>query len=136
MGEAVTDESTTTLATLASIAERLFPHPVTQAVYTDTAAMIMARIATNPKLAAIVSSGLAKLGPDFAQRSEAAQIAALAALEGGGFFEAVRNLAMFGVYNHAAIWALLGYEGSSMEHGGYIERGFDAIDWLETVPKP
>ena len=37
------------------------------------------------------------------------------------------------LYNQPAVWAKLGYEGSSAEHGGYIHRGFDDIDWLNQV---
>jgi hypothetical protein len=28
------------------------------------------------------------------------------------------------------VWPLFGYEGSSLEYGGYLERGFDDIGWL------
>jgi hypothetical protein len=28
---------------------------------------------------------------------------------------------------------LVGYGGSAIEQGGYINRGFDDIDWLEAV---
>ena len=28
------------------------------------------------------------------------------------------------------VWSLLGYEGPSFEHGGYLRRGFDDLDWL------
>ena len=30
----------------------------------------------------------------------------------------------------ARVWAHIGYEGSSFERGGYLQRGFDDIDWL------
>src|ERR1700732_2043427 len=32
-----------------------------------------------------------------------------------------------------ALWPKFGYEGSSAEHGGYIKRGFNDIDWLPKV---
>lgn len=34
------------------------------------------------------------------------------------------------IYRDPEIWNLVGYEGSSLEYGGYKERGFDDIDWL------
>ena len=34
------------------------------------------------------------------------------------------------LYYLPAVWALLGFEGSSVEFGGYVDRGFDDIDWL------
>lgn len=29
-----------------------------------------------------------------------------------------------------SIWQRLGYQGSAIEQGGYLQRGFDDIDWL------
>jgi hypothetical protein len=34
------------------------------------------------------------------------------------------------LYNQPAVWSLLGYEGSSYEKGGYLNRGFDDVNWL------
>ena len=35
-----------------------------------------------------------------------------------------------GLYNQKEVWPLFGYEGESFSQGGYIDRGFDDIDWL------
>ena len=37
---------------------------------------------------------------------------------------------MVGLYNQKELWPIFGYEGASADKGGYIERGFDDIDWL------
>ena len=37
---------------------------------------------------------------------------------------------MFGLYDNKTLFPLFGYEGSSWEKGGYVNRGFDDIDWL------
>ncbi len=37
------------------------------------------------------------------------------------------------VMREEALWQRLGYQGSAIEQGGYIHRGFDDIDWL---PQP
>ncbi len=34
------------------------------------------------------------------------------------------------VMRDPALWATLGYQGSAIEHGGYLYRGFDDINWL------
>ena len=36
----------------------------------------------------------------------------------------------FRLFNHPRLWELLDYPGSSVEYGGYVDRGFDDIDWL------
>jgi hypothetical protein len=37
---------------------------------------------------------------------------------------------MAGLYGNPRVAAFFGWEGSSVEHGGYINRGFDDIGWL------
>lgn len=46
------------------------------------------------------------------------------------FFEAVRSHVVVALYQDKRVWAKLGYEGPSHPFGGYLERGFDDIDWL------
>lgn len=54
----------------------------------------------------------------------------LESLENSEFFATLRNLSVTRLYRQPAVWALLGYGGSAVEHGGYINRGFDDIAWL------
>lgn len=46
------------------------------------------------------------------------------------FFGAVRGSLVTGLYNNQEVWPVFGYEGSSADKGGYIDRGFNDIDWL------
>ena len=46
------------------------------------------------------------------------------------FFETVKAATMGGLYGNPRVAAFFGWEGSSVEHGGYINRGFDDIGWL------
>lgn len=46
------------------------------------------------------------------------------------FFVFVRGVAVTTLYDDHEVWDLLGYEGSAWEHGGYVDRGFDDLDWL------
>jgi hypothetical protein len=48
-----------------------------------------------------------------------------------GFFGAVRGSLVTGIYNNQEIWKQFGYEGESASQGGYIERGFNDVDWLK-----
>jgi hypothetical protein len=48
-----------------------------------------------------------------------------------GFFGAVRGSLVTGIYNNQDIWKQFGYEGESASQGGYIERGFNDVDWLK-----
>ena len=51
-----------------------------------------------------------------------------------GFFQNVRWAAYFAIYNNKEVWPLFGYGGSSVEHGGYIDRGFSDITFVPQGP--
>ncbi len=59
------------------------------------------------------------------------QIEALRKLEETETFFYLRNRTIESLYRNPTVWKLVGYEGSSIEHGGYLNRGFDDIDWLD-----
>lgn len=46
------------------------------------------------------------------------------------FFVRIRSTAVVALYDDAEVWEALGYEGSAFEQGGYLDRGFDDLDWL------
>ncbi|MNW11081.1 hypothetical protein D3C71_2084400 [compost metagenome] len=46
------------------------------------------------------------------------------------FFRETRSALMFGLYDNKTLFPLFGYEGSSVEKGGYLARGFNDLDWL------
>jgi hypothetical protein len=54
----------------------------------------------------------------------------LASLEGTPFFAALRAGTVEVLYRSPEVFALVGYGGSAIEYGGYLNRGFDEIDWL------
>jgi hypothetical protein len=54
----------------------------------------------------------------------------LQSIEATPFFGTVRAGLVTGLYNQKEIWPIFGYEGESFSKGGYIERGFNDIDWL------
>lgn len=46
------------------------------------------------------------------------------------FFGFVRQTVVVNLYEDEEVWEALGYEGPSFDKGGYIDRGFDDLDWL------
>ena len=42
----------------------------------------------------------------------------------------MRSTAVVEVYSDERTWHLVGYEGPSFDKGGYINRGFNDLDWL------
>ncbi|MCY1413531.1 hypothetical protein D9M71_289640 [compost metagenome] len=90
------------------------------------------------KQGGLVSQGLKELqasarerhGKSYEALVENDRVALLRAIETEPFFREVRSALMFGLYDNTALFALFGYEGSSVEKGGYVNRGFNDIDWL------
>jgi len=58
------------------------------------------------------------------------QIKAMMVVENEAFFAVIQGGVRARFYNHPKVWEHIGYPGSSVEHGGYVDRGFDDIDWL------
>ncbi len=46
------------------------------------------------------------------------------------FFGFVRQTVVVNFYEDEEVWEALGYEGPSFDMGGYVDRGFDDLDWL------
>ena len=61
--------------------------------------------------------------------------AVLKKIEDTAFFQQVRSKCVTGIYNNKELWEHFGYEGASTKHGGYINRGFDDLDWLPQPPE-
>ncbi len=58
------------------------------------------------------------------------RVKVLQSMEATAFFQTVRAGLVTGLYNQKAVWPIFGYEGESYSKGGYINRGFDDINWL------
>ena len=61
---------------------------------------------------------------------EADRVAVLHDIEDSDFFQTMRGSLVVGFYNQKELWPKFGYEGASADKGGYIERGFDDIEWV------
>ena len=45
----------------------------------------------------------------------------------------MRTATINNLYTNLLVYRFFSFEGSSVEHGGYINRGFDDIDWLPNL---
>lgn len=69
----------------------------------------------------------------FTALDDKAAYARLKDMEGTTFFKLVKGTTVTTLYDDAEVWSILGYEGPSFDKGGYINRGFNDLDWL---PEP
>ncbi len=72
----------------------------------------------------------ADAGGDFTALDEAAATAQLEKIDSEPFFAQVHATCVVALYDDREVWELLGYEGPSFDKGGYVDRGFDDLDWL------
>ena len=118
-----------TLKTLTRMARLIYPHDgLSDLVY----AGIVGELLIDPKQGALLQTGADDLG-GFLQLTEPQQLVMLRGIEHGEFFQAVRTPLMWVLYNAQELWELIDYPGPSLPFGGYINRGFDDIDWLPST---
>ena len=122
-----------TAETLTAMARVLYPHDALDDAPYRRVADIVAAEADAPQRA-LLADGVAALdeagGRPFVGLGKKEKLAAVLAIEGSPFFEAMRAATARHLYDDRALWPRFGYEGASSHLGGYIERGFDDIDWI------
>ena len=132
-----------TLKTLVKVARDIYPHDFLVDSYYITAIKPWdGKAAKDPATKALLEDGVRRLDQDAQDRHkmayaqvpwEADRVVLLQGIEQTDFFKKVRSDLVVSLYNQEELWPKFGYEGSSAEHGGYIKRGFNDIDWLPKV---
>lgn len=123
------------LATIAELSYRLLPLKDTSSpVYRAVARSVQEQINQRPGAGELVSQGLASLN-NFAAKPwirlpTKQRVEAMEALADSPLIGMIRWTTSEIVLRDKAVWEQLGYQGSAIEHGGYLHRGFDDIDWL------
>lgn len=126
-----TEEAATLLAAIRTIA----PHDgLDDAAYALVVSALDADAASSADTRALLSSGVAALGSDFAAASEVNRVAKLKTVESGPFFQSVRVKTLLVLYANPIAWAHFGYQGEAFSKGGYLLRGFNDLKWLPEVP--
>ena len=129
--------------TLLKMARDIFPHDrIPDEPYVAVVAPYVTAGVGNHKRKLLVTNGVTSLNAAAIKRfgktyadspAEGDRVSLLYEIEQTEFFQKVRGDLKSQLYNNKAVWPLFGYEGSSWEKGGYLQRGFDDIDWLGSV---
>jgi hypothetical protein len=129
-----------TMRTLATVARDIYPHDhLADRYYIVAVTPWDTKATSDPKVKTLIEEGVALLNqlaqanykqPYAAVGWEEQRVALLRQIEQSEFFIKVRSDLLVSLYNNQEVWPKFGYEGSSAEHGGYINRGFNDIDWL------
>jgi Gluconate 2-dehydrogenase subunit 3 len=121
------------MATITAAARAIYPHDaLPDDVYARVGEKLAEAAREDPGTERTIEDGVSALngGRPFADLSADEQLEALKAIEGSDFFELVRSTAVVEVYSDQRTWQLVGYEGPSFDKGGYLDRGFNDLDWL------
>lgn len=121
--------------TLVRLLRAAYPHSrFPDGPYERTAEDVFARTDGSVYQRISLIQGLASLDARaksaFVDLDDDTALALLREIEATDFFRFIRSVAVVSLYNDHETWELLGYEGPSFDHGGYVDRGFDDLDWL------
>jgi len=124
-----------TRAAMVRMARLLYPHDaIPDDVYAEVLDGALSSVASDTAFADTLSAAETALNAQqpqaFIDLDGAAQIAAMQAVEDQPFFAPIQEAVRTRLYNHQAVWAVVGYEGPSFERGGYLNQGAGVIDWL------
>ncbi|MDN5916112.1 MAG: hypothetical protein L0I76_13585 [Pseudonocardia sp.] len=124
--------------TLVAVLRHAFPHDTFPlGPYQRAAESVLDAAGTNPRTLAQLLQGLDDLDrlrdQPFTDLDAEQAGALLRGVQDTPFFIAIVDVAVVALYDDHEVWSVLGYEGPSFDKGGYIDRGFDDLDWL---PEP
>jgi hypothetical protein len=129
-----------TARTLIVLARDIYPHDrLADRFYAVAVKGYDEKSAKDPATLAVFEGGVAALnataqgahGVPYSDVGwEAERVALLSQIQDGAFFQGIRSDLVVSLYNQKELWPLFGYEGESASKGGYINRGFNDIQWL------
>ncbi|AHY45996.1 Gluconate 2-dehydrogenase subunit 3 [Rubrobacter radiotolerans] len=131
-----------TAEVLVSVTRAMYPHDrIPDKHYARVVASLDEKASADERTRELLEAGVASLATltgrwprEFGSLDESDQVQALRRIEDGPFFKTVASEVVNGLYSQHDVWPYFGYEGPSNDKGGYINRGFNDIDWLDDAP--
>jgi hypothetical protein len=117
---------------IASMVRVMFPHDrFPDGPYLRTADAVITKANASAGAALTLRAGLIDLkSQSFDSLSKAKATDYLKSIEGSSFFSLVHGTTVTGLYTDSEVYKMLGYEGESFDQGGYVDRGFNDLNWL------
>ena len=117
---------------LTVMARALFPHRDLDDSYYLSVVKQLDKL--DPTTLNLIDAGLASMNSEangsWLQLSVDKKLAIMEKVQNEPFFAVILNKTIDVLYRNPDVWEMVGYQGSSIEYGGYLNRGFDDIDWL------
>ena len=119
------------LETTLRVARVMFPHEtLPDLAYAKVVTALEPEAETLAQGVAALDEG----GTPFLELDDDAALSKLTTAEGSAYFELVKSTSVVELYDNPLVWKAFGYEGPAAHLGGYINRGFDDLDWLPDPP--
>lgn len=120
---------------LTILTQCLFPHPNLDSTYYIEIVNQLDMLAKNdPTVLQQLQTGITTLDKTskglWVELTVDDKITVLESLEQSDFMQFMIMQTLERLYGNQEVISQFGYQGSSLEHGGYLHRGFDDIDWL------
>jgi len=125
---------------LVKLTRDLFPHDrLDDSFYAKAVSPLEDGAAKDASVRRLLAGGVAELnrraqataGKPYADvADESKRVAAIKKIEGDAFFTKVYGTTIVSLYNQPELWPKFGYEGPSSAKGGYINRGYNDLNWL------
>ncbi|QIB35360.1 hypothetical protein [Ancylobacter pratisalsi] len=125
--------------TLVAVVRTLYPHEgLPERVYRRTVFQFDTMAAKAPGAAQTFAELIDLLDGatslPFIELTESYRVRALKGIEESTAFRLVQRSAVRFLYDDIEVWQAFGYEGASVQLGGYVNRGFNDLDWLPDPP--
>lgn len=127
-------------ATLMKMARDIYPHDTLEdKYYAQVMTPLADKASSDADLKEMLVSGVSELdrlskesfGKSYRKISkEVDRVKILKMMEDTPFFQRIKGDLMMGIYNNPELWPRFGFGGSAVEYGGYLDRGYNDIDWL------
>lgn len=105
---------------------RIFPHDdLPDEAYVNVVDALQADAQNDDAVRQTIESGVADIDSQLDPPSRE---------EGSELFQLIHASAVVALYDNPLVWRAFGYEGPSAHLGGYVNRGFDDLDWLPDPP--
>ena len=126
--------------TLLAMTRQIFPHPfLSDFYYAVVVDDLDAEAGSSKDTLGVIKNGVADLdkarGIEWVELSDGYQLEVLKTKEDSPLFQKVKGKAIVSLYNNPLVWREFGYEGPSAQYGGYLNRGFNDLRWLDDPPE-
>ena len=126
-----------TANTLLAATRVIYPHEtLSDMYYADVVEALDILARDSAETAQMLTEGAkamdAAMSVKFVDLSPGNQLEVLTAMSDSLAFQKIRGTAVVALYNNPLVWRHFGYEGESYEYGGYLNRGFNDLQWAGT----